>query len=82
MAQLVRTETSQPAPPPARRSLRPSWAWIGVLPFFGFVAAFLFYPALSIAVQTFFDRERRPTLQNLLDQPAVHYLVVCSTQSS
>ncbi|MBK9941199.1 MAG: ABC transporter permease subunit [Kouleothrix sp.] len=67
MAQLVRTETSQPAPPPARRSLRPSWAWIGVLPFFGFVAAFLFYPALSIVVQTFFDRERRPTLQNLLD---------------
>ena len=66
MAQTASAKTRQ-VPPTARRLPRPSWEWIGVLPFFLFVVAFLFYPALSIVVQTFLDRERRPTLQNLLD---------------
>ena len=63
MAPTIRAETRKAA----RRSLRPSWEWVGVLPFFLFVAAFLFYPALSIVVQTFLDRERKPSLQNLID---------------
>ncbi len=66
MAQTASAKTRQ-VPPTAPRLPRPSWEWIGVLPFFLFVVAFLFYPALSIVVQTFLDRERRPTLQNLLD---------------
>ena len=66
MAQTASAETRQ-VPPAARRMIRPSWEWIGVLPFFLFVAAFLFYPALSIVVQTFLDTQRRLTLQNLLD---------------
>jgi putative spermidine/putrescine transport system permease protein len=83
MAQTVRAETRQ-APPGARTILRPSWAWLGVLPFFAFVAAFLFYPALSIIVQTFFDGARNLTLQNLrdLNQPFIISSYVYTIQLS
>jgi putative spermidine/putrescine transport system permease protein len=72
MAQVARAET-QPARSPARDLIRPALVWLGVLPFFAFVAAFLFYPALSIVVQTFFDGARNPTLQNIrdLNQPFI-----------
>ncbi|HEU5097536.1 MAG TPA: ABC transporter permease subunit [Roseiflexaceae bacterium] len=72
MAQTIGAET-QPAPTSARAMPRPTWAWLGVVPFFGFVAAFLFYPALSIVIQTFLDTSRNFTLQNIrdLNQPFI-----------
>ncbi len=72
MAQTIRAETRQ-IPPEARAAVRLSWTWVGVLPFFAFVAAFLFYPATSIVIQTFFDSARNLTLQNLrdLNQPFI-----------
>jgi putative spermidine/putrescine transport system permease protein len=50
-----------------------SWAWLGVVPFFAFVAAFLLWPAVSIIGQSFLDQDRRPTLQNIaeLGQPFI-----------
>ena len=72
MAQTIGAETRE-IPPAARAAVRLSWAWLGVVPFFAFVAAFLFYPALSIVIQTFFDSARNPTLQNMrdLNQPFI-----------
>ena len=72
MAQTIRAETRQPTATP-RAAIRLSWAWLGVVPFFAFVIAFLFYPALSIVVQTFLDQGRNPTLQNIrdLNQPFI-----------
>ena len=71
MAQTIRAETDQAST--TRAALRPSWTWVGVLPFFVFVAAFLFYPALSIVIQTFFDSAHNLTLQNIrdLNQPFI-----------
>src|SRR4029450_11108089 len=72
MAHTIRAETHE-MPPAARAAVRRSWTWIGVLPFFAFVAAFLFFPAISIVIQTFLDSARNPTLQNLrdLNQPFI-----------
>jgi len=71
MAQTIQAETQ---PLPRRRfMLQPALTWLGVLPFFAFVIAFLFYPAFSIVVQTFFDGARNLTLQNIrdLNQPFI-----------
>lgn len=72
MAQTIGAETSKPTAAP-RTAIRLSWAWLGVVPFFAFVIAFLFYPALSIVVQTFLDQGRNPTFQNIrdLNQPFI-----------
>src|SRR6266540_4244792 len=72
MAQTIRAETRQ-IPPAARTAVWLSWTWVGVLPFFAFVTAFLFYPAFSIVIQTFFDGARNLTLQNIreLNQPFI-----------
>lgn len=72
MAQTIGAETDLPTATP-RTAFRLSWAWLGVVPFFAFVIAFLFYPALSIVVQTFLDQGRNPTLQNIrdLNQPFI-----------
>ncbi len=43
------------------------WAWLGVVPFFAVVTAFMFWPAISIIVQSFLDRQRNVTLQNIID---------------
>src|SRR5262249_30016232 len=48
-------------PAPARSS----WAWLGVVPFVLYVAAFLFFPAASILTQSFLDDDRRLTLRNV-----------------
>ena len=71
MAQTLQAETQRP--PTTRMLIRPSLAWLGVVPFFAFVAAFLFFPAFSIVVQTFFDQARNLTLQNVrdLNQPFI-----------
>ncbi|MBS1966695.1 MAG: ABC transporter permease subunit [Chloroflexi bacterium SZAS-1] len=72
MAQSVRAETNG-LPPVARPAPRLPLTWLGVVPFFLFVAAFLFYPAFSIVLQTFLDPARNFTLQNLsdLNQPII-----------
>jgi putative spermidine/putrescine transport system permease protein len=72
MAETIRSKTRQ-LPPAARPTIQLSWTWIGVLPFFAFVIAFLFYPAASIVIQTFFDGAHRLTLQNIrdLNQPFI-----------
>ncbi|NTV65812.1 MAG: acriflavin resistance protein, partial [Oscillochloris sp.] len=46
---------------------RPTWAWLGVVPFFVFIGAFLLWPAAAIVVRSFLDDQGRPTLQNLRD---------------
>ncbi len=66
MAQSVGAETSQ-SPPRTRAPQRLPLTWLGVVPFFLFVIAFLFYPAFSIVVQTFLDPARNFTLQNVID---------------
>ncbi len=45
----------------------PSWTWLGVLPFFVFIGAFLIWPAAAIVVRSFLDSEGQPTLQNVRD---------------
>ncbi|MEI8307359.1 MAG: ABC transporter permease subunit [Chloroflexales bacterium] len=51
----------------ARVTWRPSWAWLGVLPFFAFIGAFLIWPAAEIVVLSFLDGRGQPTLQNVRD---------------
>src|SRR5690349_13856321 len=43
-----------------------SWAWLGVLPFFAFAAAFLIVPAVSLFVGSFQDRVGNFTLENII----------------
>ena len=43
-----------------------STAWIGTVPFFIFVFAFLIYPSLTILVKSFVDKEGAFTLSNLV----------------
>ncbi|MDZ4721246.1 MAG: acriflavin resistance protein [Roseiflexaceae bacterium] len=62
MADLTRSAAQLPAQP----RLRFSWVWLGVVPFFIFIIAFLFYPATSIVVQTFVDPRHGLTFQNIL----------------
>ncbi|WP_448543670.1 ABC transporter permease [Roseiflexus sp.] len=80
MAPLTQAKTNQPTL--TRRSF--SWTWVGVAPFFLFVAAFLIWPALSIIGQSFLDQERRLTLQNILElgRPFIVSSYVYSAQLS
>ncbi|MCU0493724.1 MAG: ABC transporter permease subunit [Chloroflexaceae bacterium] len=83
MTQLARTETrGTPTPLVARR--RPNWAWLGVLPFFLFVTAFLFWPAASIVVQSFLDQNRNFTLANIqaLGAPFIRTSYIYTVQLS
>ena len=64
MAPIARTTTGRPASLP-RPSL--SWAWLGLLPFFAFIGAFLIWPAISIIVRSFLDGQGLFTLQNVRD---------------
>jgi putative spermidine/putrescine transport system permease protein len=68
MAQAIPTEIDiARSPGPARAAQRLNWAWLGVLPFFAFIGAFLLWPAVSIVVNSFLDADGRPTLQNIAD---------------
>ncbi len=80
MALLTRTKTGQPFS--RRRGV--SWRWLGVVPFFAFVAAFLIWPTLSIIGQSFLDQQRNLTLQNILQlgQPFIVAAYVYSLQLS
>ncbi len=80
MALLTRAKTGQPFS--GRRGV--SWRWLGVVPFFAFVAAFLIWPTLSIIGQSFLDQQRNLTLQNILQlgQPFIVAAYVYSLQLS
>lgn len=56
---------------PAVRGI--GWAWLGVVPFFVFAAAFLILPAASIVITSFQDRQGALTLENIagLFQPFI-----------
>src|SRR5690242_6747359 len=62
-------EAAVPIPAPRKFS----WAWLGVLPFFVFAAAFLVLPAVSLFVGSFQDRAGNFTLENIsgLTQPFI-----------
>ncbi|NWG21283.1 MAG: ABC transporter permease subunit [Chloroflexi bacterium] len=77
---LTRAKTGQPFS--GRRGV--SWRWLGVVPFFAFVAAFLIWPTLSIIGQSFLDQQRNLTLQNILQlgQPFIVAAYVYSLQLS
>jgi len=63
MADIAQTRASTP---PAIAP-RIAWEWLGLAPFFLFVAAFLLYPATSIVVLSFLGPDGQPTLQNIAD---------------
>ncbi len=68
MAPTAQTErTARQASRLAPVLWRPTWAWLGVLPFFAFIGAFLIWPAAAIVVRSFLDPRGQPTLQNLRD---------------
>src|SRR5689334_2855228 len=70
MSQIVQAEREAAASPARRRR---SWAWIGVVPFFGFAVAFLLLPAASIAINSFLDDQGNLTIANIigLGQPFI-----------
>ena len=61
--------TSAGAPDSARRSAVPqiSWSWLGVVPFFLFVFAFLVLPSSRLITDSFQDANGAFTLQNFAD---------------
>lgn len=81
MAEAVRPAT-QVASRPGRGSW--NWSWLGVAPFFLFVAAFLFYPAASIVVRSFLDQNGTFTFENIrqLNQPFIIASYVYTIQLS
>jgi putative spermidine/putrescine transport system permease protein len=50
--------------PPARPGRRFSWAWLGLVPFLAFAAAFLIIPTFYLVVGSFHSPTGEPTLQN------------------
>ncbi len=62
----VRTDTQLLNPAQPRQiGGRVSWAWVGIVPFALFIAAFLLYPAVSIITQSVQDEQRHITFGNL-----------------
>ncbi|MBK8022259.1 MAG: ABC transporter permease subunit [Chloroflexi bacterium] len=64
----TRTPTA-PVDPAAQlsrwRASRPSFDWVGLLPFFAFIAVFLIFPSLAIVVRSVTDETGALTLNNL-----------------
>ena len=70
---------------PSRAGLRRrSWAWVGVLPFFIFVIAFLLLPSMAIFVGSFQNSQGQFTLDNLagLLRPNIRQAYTLSIQVS
>lgn len=61
MAAIPQTST------PGRQPFRFSWAWLGVVPFFLFVTAFLFLPSATLFTYSLLDKDGNFTLQNILN---------------
>jgi putative spermidine/putrescine transport system permease protein len=74
MTSLSTLERVEQAPePPKRGKLQFSLDWLGLVPFFAFIAAFLIFPALSIVTRSFTDTSGALTLGNLtgLSSPVI-----------
>ena len=69
---------------PARGGRRLPLAWLGVVPFLGFVGVFLVLPTIVIAVQAFLTDQGRPTMVNIgeLGQDHIRDAFVTSMQIS
>jgi putative spermidine/putrescine transport system permease protein len=69
MATLTQAETTLAPRQPAPRRIFPRglWAWLGLLPFILFIAAFQLFPGLSILVRSFQTTSGSFTFQNILD---------------
>jgi putative spermidine/putrescine transport system permease protein len=66
MASVTTTATTTDSPPPwVRLRARLSFDWVGLVPFFAFVAVFLIFPALSIIVRALTDSAGNLTLENI-----------------
>jgi len=71
------TQAALPVPgqdaPPARPGRRISWAWLGLVPFLAFAAAFLIIPTFYLVNGSFHTEAGETTLQNYVDlgQPTV-----------
>ena len=63
-ATTVATKRDAPAARPASRR---SWAWLGLVPFFVFAAAFLFLPVVFLVIGSFQDAQGHLTGQNYVD---------------
>lgn len=63
MTQAASPLSGQDAPP-ARPGRRFSWAWLGLVPFLAFAAAFLIIPTFYLVVGSFHSPTGEPTLQN------------------
>ena len=53
--------------PRARPGRRFSWAWLGLVPFLAFAAAFLIIPTFYLVTGSFRTESGQPTLQNYAD---------------
>jgi putative spermidine/putrescine transport system permease protein len=72
MADLAHTEARPLAVTPVRRR-KPSWAWLGVLPFLVFALLFLILPTADLVIGAFQTPEGSYTLDNIrrLNQPQI-----------
>jgi putative spermidine/putrescine transport system permease protein len=62
---LTTTALGAPPAPPGRRRL--GWAWLGLVPFLAFSAAFMLIPTIYLVVGSFRDDAGQLTLQNYAD---------------
>jgi putative spermidine/putrescine transport system permease protein len=72
MAQLMQASPTPAPPATAAAARRPaaagfSWNWLGVVPFFLFVLAFLVLPSSRLITDSFSDGQGAFTLQNFVD---------------
>lgn len=80
MAQIAQAEGVGAPEVKRMPSRRVSWAWLGVLPFFLAVTAFILYPSASVVIRSFLDNNGQFTLQNIVDlnQPFIRSAYVYS----
>jgi putative spermidine/putrescine transport system permease protein len=65
MAEALRTTTQDR--PQQRSGAQINWAWLGVVPFFAFIGAFLIWPSLSVVWRSFLDQQGQLTLANIVE---------------
>ena len=80
-AALPRIDQGAPTARPGRRF---SWAWVGLVPFLAFSAAFLIIPTSYLVFGSFQTVSGQPTLQNYIDlaQPQIASSYVTSIEIS
>ncbi len=61
----ISTVKLAPVVKPRLKSLRTSWTWLGVVPFFAFATAFLLLPTSYLVIFSFQDSQGQFTLENI-----------------